>query len=133
MPRFYFDIRNPRLTIKDDERMELPDLDTACKEATVAAAEMIKDQVPCDYAEIALGTRGTGLRGHFGGAGDKAVGPRALSLGRPFTRGPPLRSRCRRTANAHHPQAREGLDYGRPHVAKPPRHFGRASTSIGER
>src|SRR3954447_9080262 len=87
MPRFYFDIRNPRLTIKDDERMELPDLDTACKEATVAAAEMIKDQVPCDYAEIALGTRGTGLRGHFGGAGDKAVGPRALSLGRPFTRG----------------------------------------------
>jgi hypothetical protein len=57
MPRYFFDVHDPRITLKDDDGMELPDLDAACREATIAAAEMIKSHVPCEHAELALEVR----------------------------------------------------------------------------
>jgi hypothetical protein len=57
MPRFYIDVRDPRSAVADDEGLELPDLDTACKEATAAGAQMVKDLVPCEQAEVTLSVR----------------------------------------------------------------------------
>jgi hypothetical protein len=57
MPWFYIDVRDPQAVVTDDEGLELPDVETACKEATVAGAQMVKDLVPCDHAEVTLRVR----------------------------------------------------------------------------
>ena len=62
MPRFYFDVRDPRATIRDDVGVDLSDGEAARHEAMVAACEMIESLPPCEDASIALSIRDEGGR-----------------------------------------------------------------------
>ena len=46
MPRFYFDVREGRLFVEDQDGLEFPDLDAVEQEAIQAAASMGKDRLP---------------------------------------------------------------------------------------
>ena len=57
MPRFYFDVRDPRATVTDDVGVELVDGEAARHEALVAACEMMESLLPCHEAAITLSIR----------------------------------------------------------------------------
>jgi hypothetical protein len=46
MPRCYFDVREGRLFVEDQDGLEFPDLDAVEQEAIQAAASMGKDRLP---------------------------------------------------------------------------------------
>ncbi len=46
MPRFYFDVREGRLFVEDQDGLEFTDLDTAEQEAIQAAASIGKERLP---------------------------------------------------------------------------------------
>jgi cobalamin biosynthesis protein CbiD len=43
MPHYYFDVRDGDGTFVDDVGLELPDMDTAVREARKAIADMVRD------------------------------------------------------------------------------------------
>ena len=55
MPRFFFDVPSPELA--DDEGLEMADADAACHEASMAAAEMLKDAMATGRSDVTLGVR----------------------------------------------------------------------------
>jgi len=57
VPRFYIDVRDPCAAATDDEGVELPDLDTACRESVVTAAQILKELGPCNEADVVLTIR----------------------------------------------------------------------------
>ena len=62
MPRF-FDVPSPELA--DDEGLEMADADAACHEASMAAAEMLKDAVATGRSDVTLGVCGTTAGGRL--------------------------------------------------------------------
>ena len=46
MPRCYFDVREGRLFVEDQDGLEFPDLETAEQEAIQAAASIGKERLP---------------------------------------------------------------------------------------
>lgn len=48
MPRFYFDVREGATFLPDDEGLELPNLDTAEREAEIAARSVGSDSCGFD-------------------------------------------------------------------------------------
>jgi hypothetical protein len=45
MTRYFFHLRNGRNLIEDEEGLEFPDLDAACKEADASAREMLAEAI----------------------------------------------------------------------------------------
>ena len=46
MPRYYFDLREDRTVVEDEEGLSLPDIDAAQREAAETAAEIGRDRLP---------------------------------------------------------------------------------------
>jgi hypothetical protein len=57
MPRFFFHVRDSRTEAPDEEGAEFADAEAACAQATIAAAEMLKDLAPADYADVSIAIR----------------------------------------------------------------------------
>jgi hypothetical protein len=58
MPQFYFDLRENGTFVKDEEGIELADLDAAEREAAEAAADYGRDKLPsCKLGSVTIEVR----------------------------------------------------------------------------